>query len=317
MNVEILKSLTRAVKASIAGLGGDWVELIYGDPVLGREWKALSLVMTGSTYEFKNRHLTKVSIALSLDKFVEAYEKAIKLTLKYDEYTQLRKTKQLFGLTDKQVTLLFPVPDKEITYVNFPALAVLAYDNYDGEIVISDYNSFVVKVGDFRFGVDDGKVITNSGKVYKPQAKPQYAKPHLLYGRRRSLANTNLAKRFSTILGGLNCASLDEGVVNELITAMTILLYYETPEIAGLWGISKDNNKAFPHAMIQTLKIAEDFDQYIDPIGFLRDQLIPFALSQKQFRECFGSEKVSSPEDFTRVRYALAELTAKLKRERD
>lgn len=310
----ILKKLSLTIKAKIKSFGGDWKDYIYDDPVSCQGWRSPPLAHSGSIYGINNRDLMQVSISLSLLEFVDAYEDYLKLCAA-GRYGSVQGVGAMFGLTAAQAEKLFPDADHDRKYNYIPAIASLAISSYSGDLVIEDFSRYVVSVEGFNFGMDRGMPVSNYLPGEHPEDKDKTVKPSLIFGRRRELSNTKLAERMSTIYKGVKDLPMSEQDRRELKDAMIMVIYHEDETLHDEWLVGKSAIHSYPKMVLDSLETAKTFRAYLDPIGFLRDLLVPFVLSNQELSSRFGKSQRVNPDRLDEIGRDLDELIKNLKDE--
>lgn len=314
MNLDIAKELTSEIKAELLSLGVDWQAVAFSDSVRGKVWRAPPLIHEGFTYGIDNRDLMQVSIPLSFEDFEKAYEQHVgwcSLGL----LERFPVTKREFALTMTKATQLLPETNINTLYNFVPALAALAYYNYGGEIETMNYQSLVVTVGPYKFGVKNGEAMSNTGEDYCRVPNKAYLPPHVVYGRRRTLIETQLSTRFSTILENAKMRSGES--LNCMEAAMALLICNDCLAIKELWLLGNTGVTSYPKAVQEMLQVARTFRDYQDPLTFLKEQLVPFSVTAEKFFSVFGRSRKITPDRLDELDRGIDYLIEETNRERE
>lgn len=315
MKSEILNQLTEITKSEIARLGYNVSMQDYSDVPM-YEWKAPPLIVEGSLFGIDCRDLMQVSISLNLEDFVLAYETFL-YACAYEEQINLQEVCVLFKLNRHQGFSLFPSADITNLYNFVPALAALAYYNYEAEIRNIDYLSFSICVGRYAFGVTETEILNNEGLKIGRGPKPQFSRPHPNLGRRRYIPETELSKKFSKILKGLAVLGSPQEDLDAIQQAMTYIICDNSSEARGLWGLNDELNFTHPHIIDDALQMAREFRIYTEPLTFLKGLLCPRVLGTGNFVKFFGASKSTSDVRLNELDLRLDELTQITLKERE
>ncbi|MDI1360633.1 hypothetical protein [Methylotenera sp.] len=313
MSPDNIIELTQKVKDAISASGINWIDFIHGEVPPNVTWKAPPLILEGSLYEMNKRDLLQVSISLSYEEFHQQYELYI-----YALANGIKpSTKELclsFGIPLNQLPRLFPraEADDEFNYV--PALASLAYYNFNGELEIDEFFNFVVACGRYKYGVRKLAAVTNESDFTYPRSSFVAAHPN--FDRRRYLEDTELSNRFSILLENLK-SRLSPEALEDMRFAMTLLIINETALTRDLWGFSKWIGLSHPDTVDDMLNMAGDFRTYQQPLDYIRGVLVPEVLNATQFKSFFRGARNSSPSRLTELDMILGEVKQFIKNERE
>lgn len=312
MRQNLVKDLSRAIKAKIAAAGGDWKAHIYDEVVSHQGWKSPPLVHNGSIFGFDFKDLINIPINLSFDEYFEAYEDFLRLASS-GKQNHTGRWATMFGVSKHQASMLFPKVDIHNRYNHLPAIASLAVSNFGGCVAVADYQRYVVVVEDCHFGIQNGEPMANYSGDLVTEKFTKGTPPSLIFGRRREVPDTKLAARLSTIFKATLSLNLSAQERREMKEAMIVLIFLDGEELRQEWLVSDKSLYSFPEAVLEALSIAKSFRDYLDPLGFLRDQLIPNAISSRQFNEIFGNKRKMTQARFYELDLRLMQLTDNIK----
>jgi hypothetical protein len=313
MKENIIKKLSDTIKARFEAAGCDWKAHIYDVVVSHQGWRSPPLLHNGKILGFAYSDLMWVNIPLDFEEFVLAYEDYLRVASAGKE-NHTGRWAAAFGLPNHQASMLFPEGDRGNRYNCLPAIASLAAMNFEGVVSVSDFNRYLVSVSDFEFGIDNGVPSSNYQGTFKKD-EPSTVRPSLVFGRRRQVPNTKLAQRLSTLFKALEVSSMSAQERREVKEGLIILIFHDTDALRDEWLVGKKTLFSFPGASLEALEVAKDFMEYLNPVGHLKDQLVPYVLTAKQFSDRFGNNKALNEARVGEIRRELAFLTEEIKKE--
>lgn len=300
-----LRNLNTNMKSELIKLGIDW-QLAVGEDFDRVDWRAAPFYKAGKLFDVDLKDLLHVGLSISFEEYLDVYESYLAPEGKRKHKTQ-KDLRLALGLSMIGSDLLFPLGvtgyDPALIKADgtfkicqrlAPALAVLAYYNYGGEVESACYDSLVVKVNGLRLGQHLGKVLSTNPET-ETMHYPLYSMPHVLLGRRSFLAKSwlgysKLGDRFSAVFRLLESSGLTQEVLSEFELGFTILLQNERNAewLRNSWLVTGRSFIISDRHLQEALDTAKTMATFYNPREALREHLVPMVLNKKKFSALIG-----------------------------
>lgn len=233
---------------------------------------------------------------VSFEKFCETYEKFCKQAFyRQHDLRSLAFLKNNLKLSPKIADFYFKFDETEDVekwhkqnYMRLLALAQTAKISFNGETTIDNANSFIVRVGDRRFGLYSGRPITNNRVDRRAEFRPMIDPRGISYAWKRELYNLK-PNTIDAAYAELLVTELPGDMKKGLLEGLSILRHGASEVGFKKFIIENLPFKKLGYAdAMRLLGIAKNFEYFDDPYYELHEIIVPALVSGRRFKQMFG-----------------------------
>jgi hypothetical protein len=315
MRTELLADLIRQTKQKIAVMSSDWMTLSYREVPKPMYFKALPLDQEGQLFGVDLYWYMQVYTPLNFLEFVDVYESQVLGDLAGNRmmFPELCEALQI---TQAEGNSVFQEYEFNSVLWALPGLAMIAHRNFSGEVEWHGFYNLKITVGNCQFGVWNNRGLSNRGEAPLNHGYNITRAPTNYY-KRRMFVSSPLTELFSNIYHNLKDEGAPKDDLDELKLAFTLMLGNDSQLLRNTWLVGDTLIHQQPETLFNAVELASEYRLYINPISYLRSQLVPLVISLPEFSKLIGLNRKMSDDRYPVIDNALQQIKINLMKERE